>query len=218
MNPFFCRLMSALAVVVASIMTSRVPAVQRVLQVGGMRFFRDLGRIKSKRRLSGGKKSLQLYTSMLFGNEEPDERGLANSSVVVEIDELKEAIGGEGRPLWLAISGRVYDVSEGSKFYGAGAPYHKFVGRDATRAFCTGCTEPECLIASVEGLGEKQVQEAQRWLEYYEFHDKYKLVGIVQDAHSSIDALVEMALETESIGDYKAPAVPEPDIGRTSNK
>lgn len=41
-------------------------------------------------------------------------------------------------PLYLAIKGRVYDVSQGARHYAPGRSYHSFLGRDATRAFGTG--------------------------------------------------------------------------------
>ena len=53
------------------------------------------------------------------------------------------------------------------------------MGRDATRAFCTGCLEEACLIASLHGLTEAQAREADRWVELYEYHDKYHLVGLL---------------------------------------
>ena len=95
------------------------------------------------------------------------------------------------------------------------------MGRDATRAFCTGCLEevlglgvglgvglgcleevrltasphprpgpcptprpePEqaCLISSLHGLTHTQTREADRWVELYEHHDKYRLVGRLRE-------------------------------------
>ena len=121
-------------------------------------------------------------------------------------------MGGEGpsdpRPLWLSIRGRVYDVSRGEKFYGKEGPYHVFVGRDATRAFCTGCLEPECLIPGLEGLSPKQIREADRWAEFFEFHDRYSFVGTLTSATEDMDALVELALEAEAVGEFSPPEVP----------
>ncbi|KAI9779517.1 MAG: hypothetical protein M1839_007325 [Geoglossum umbratile] len=44
-----------------------------------------------------------------------------------------------GLPIYLAINASIYDVSAGRPFYGPGGSYHFFAGRDATRAFVTGC-------------------------------------------------------------------------------
>ena len=38
-----------------------------------------------------------------------------------------------------------------------------------------------CLIASLQGLTEAQAREADRWVELYEHHDKYHLVGLLRE-------------------------------------
>ena len=43
---------------------------------------------------------------------------------------------------------------------------------------------------------------------YYEHHDKYKYVGRLVNVSGNIDAMVEMALEAESAGDYIPPKLP----------
>lgn len=45
----------------------------------------------------------------------------------------------ESTPLYLAVNGTIYDVSAGRRMYGPGGSYNVFVGRDASRAFVTGC-------------------------------------------------------------------------------
>lgn len=42
-------------------------------------------------------------------------------------------------PIYVALNGTIYDVSASPEFYGPGGSYHFFAGRDATRAFVTGC-------------------------------------------------------------------------------
>ncbi|KMZ08924.1 uncharacterized protein Dsimw501_GD29483 [Drosophila simulans] len=44
----------------------------------------------------------------------------------------------EGRPLYLALLGSVFDVSRGIKHYGSGCSYNFFVGRDASVSFISG--------------------------------------------------------------------------------
>jgi membrane-associated progesterone receptor component len=36
--------------------------------------------------------------------------------------------------IYIAIKGKVYDVTKGAQFYGVDGPYHVFAGRDASRA------------------------------------------------------------------------------------
>ncbi|KAF2010926.1 cytochrome b5 [Aaosphaeria arxii CBS 175.79] len=42
-------------------------------------------------------------------------------------------------PIYLALNGTIYDVSSSPGTYGPGGSYHFFAGRDAARAFLTGC-------------------------------------------------------------------------------
>ncbi|KAF1364399.1 hypothetical protein EJ07DRAFT_100126 [Lizonia empirigonia] len=43
------------------------------------------------------------------------------------------------KPIYLALNGTIYDVSASPHTYGPGGSYHFFAGRDAARAFLTGC-------------------------------------------------------------------------------
>lgn len=43
------------------------------------------------------------------------------------------------KPIYLALNGTIYDVSSSPATYGPGGSYHVFAGRDAARAFITGC-------------------------------------------------------------------------------
>ena len=46
-------------------------------------------------------------------------------------------------PIYLAINGTIYDVSNGRRFYGPGGSYHFFGGADASRAFVTSCFDTD---------------------------------------------------------------------------
>ena len=56
-------------------------------------------------------------------------------------------------PVLLALNGTIYDVSAGRRVYGPGGMYHFFSGRDATRAFVTGCFQ-EDLTGDLRGVEE----------------------------------------------------------------
>ena len=149
-----------------------------------MRFFRDLSRIKARRRRFGQKNALM---PVLLGREKPLPLGDASLGLSPNAEELAEFDArtlpdcAETPPLLLAVRGRIYYVSTGKAFYGPGRSYHKLVGKDATRAFCTGCLEPACLIANTAGLSAAQLREAEKWIELSELHDKYKLVGQLRE-------------------------------------
>lgn len=143
------------------------------------RLFRDVARSKARKRLYGNEYAL---VAMILGNEEPVTLpSTDDDGATVTLEELEIADGDEGRPAYLSIRGRVYDVSAGTAFYGPGRPYHAFVGRDATRAFALGCTAPSCISSSTDGLDEFQRKEIDRWIELYETHDKYTFVGTLVD-------------------------------------
>lgn len=54
-------------------------------------------------------------------------------------------------PIYVALNGTIYDVSASPHLYGPGGSYHFFAGRDATRAFVTGCFE-EDLTGDLRGV------------------------------------------------------------------
>lgn len=54
------------------------------------------------------------------------------------------------------VSGDVYDVSANRRIYGPGGGYGFFAGKDAARAFVTGCFK-EDLTHDIRGLDPKQM-------------------------------------------------------------
>ncbi|PYH49387.1 putative heme/steroid binding domain protein [Aspergillus saccharolyticus JOP 1030-1] len=56
-------------------------------------------------------------------------------------------------PLYLSINGTIFDVSANPLVYGPGGHYNFFCGRDATRAFVTGCFQDD-LTSDMTGVEE----------------------------------------------------------------
>jgi len=110
------------------------------------------------------------------------------------------------KPVYLAVNGTIFDVTEGRRTYGPGGSYEVFGGRDATRAFVTGCfredrtgdlrgaeeiyipiDDPDEEIASgaKKMRAEKErreakkrvLQEVKKWEDFYKNHKKYFQVG-----------------------------------------
>ena len=121
-----------------------------------------------------------------------------------ELFELGDGDNEEGVIL-LSIFGRVYDVSDGWKHYGEGGKYHKFAGRDVTRALSTGCLTESCLGSMVPSptgvdsekfeLSNKTINEGKKWVSFFETHDSYKLVGVLKDS-ISMDEMIDKQIQT----------------------
>lgn len=93
-------------------------------------------------------------------------------------EELARYRGGPGDPgLYLALLGRVYDVSSGRRHYEPGAHYSGFAGRDASRAFVTGDYSEAGLVDHVSDLSFSEMLTLQNWLSFYE--KNYEFVGKV---------------------------------------
>ncbi|KAF7354947.1 Sterol metabolism-related protein [Mycena sanguinolenta] len=111
-----------------------------------------------------------------------------------------------GRPTYLAIDGDVYDVSKG-KAYQPGGSYHFMsvssslpavdsadhrwcffcyfrAGRDAARAFGTGCFQTH-RTHDLRGLSDKEYEGVQHWKKFFADHKDYYKVGRV--SHPPID-------------------------------
>ncbi|XP_067002028.1 neuferricin isoform X2 [Anabrus simplex] len=97
-------------------------------------------------------------------------------------DELK-IYTREETGLYLAILGRVYDVSEGKEFYGQKGHYRHFTGRDGSRAFVTGDFTESGLTDHVLDLPSEDLLSITSWVERYNQRYKYKgkLVGRYYD-------------------------------------
>ncbi|XP_052514109.1 neuferricin [Budorcas taxicolor] len=93
-------------------------------------------------------------------------------------EELARYRGRPGDPgLYLALLGRVYDVSPGRRHYEPGAHYSGFAGRDASRAFVTGDYSEAGLVDDVSNLSFSEMLTLQNWLSFYE--KNYKFIGRV---------------------------------------
>lgn len=119
-----------------------------------MRFFRDVSRAKAHARLYGNQAALAVFTSddVLQLQESLSEP----PDVTFSPEELAHLDGQDGKPIYMSVAGRVYDVSSNRATYGPKGTYHDLVAKDASRALALGCLSPRCLSSSLEGLTEKQ--------------------------------------------------------------
>lgn len=84
-------------------------------------------------------------------------------------------------PIYLAVNGSVYDVSASPQIYGKDGPYHFFSGRDAARAFVTGCFHKEDEFTyDLRGIDPREAEtDVKSWQNFFVNHGKYFYVGTV---------------------------------------
>lgn len=90
--------------------------------------------------------------------------------------------GRNNMPVYLAVRGKVFDVTPGRNFYGPGGPYQNFAGRDASRGLACGSFDEEMLtedlygpLDKLEDLGGEEMEALRGWEE--RFNEKYLVVG-----------------------------------------
>ncbi|EXC01112.1 putative steroid-binding protein 3 [Morus notabilis] len=79
------------------------------------------------------------------------------------------------KPIYVAVKGRIFDVTAGKSFYGPGGPYAVFAGKDASRALAKMSKNEEDVSPSLEGLSDKEIGVLNDWEK--KFEAKYTVVG-----------------------------------------
>lgn len=79
-------------------------------------------------------------------------------------------------PVYLAISGRIYDVTAGKHNYAPGGSYSFFSGRDASRSYITGCFQTH-LTHDLRGIDDDQLPSLHHWESFFAKSKKYFYVG-----------------------------------------
>lgn len=77
--------------------------------------------------------------------------------------------------VYIAVKGKVHDVTAGRNFYGPGGPYENFAGRDATRGLACQSFDEDMLTKNLDGpldpcddLDADQLENLQGWVERFD--------------------------------------------------
>lgn len=106
-----------------------------------------------------------------------------NNYVNLTIDELSLYNGSDPNlSVYIGINGKVYDVSRSRALYGPKGTYGFFSGKDAARAFVTGCFSKEDEFTyDLRGLdSDEALHDIKGWQKFFETSPKYWYVGTVQ--------------------------------------
>lgn len=93
------------------------------------------------------------------------------------LEQLKQYDGmGEHGRVCVAVNGKIFDVTRGTKFYGPGGPYSAFAGRDATRALATfSVKDVKEEYDDLSDLSSMQMDSVREW--EMQFTEKYDYIG-----------------------------------------
>ncbi|GAA5896857.1 hypothetical protein JCM5296_002574 [Sporobolomyces johnsonii] len=96
------------------------------------------------------------------------------------VDELKKYDGSDkDTPIYVAIKGRIYDVSAKRDMYGPGCGYNVFTGKDASKALGKSSLKPEDAVSDYSSLTAEELKVLDDWEKY--FQKRYNIVGRVVD-------------------------------------
>ncbi|KAM0483636.1 hypothetical protein ACHAPX_002129 [Trichoderma viride] len=97
----------------------------------------------------------------------------------ISLEDLAKADGTNGEKSYVAIKGKVYDVSA-NKMYQPGGSYHVFAGKDASRALGMTSVKPEDVRPDWHDLPDKEKGVLEDWITF--FSKRYNVVGVVEGA------------------------------------
>lgn len=70
--------------------------------------------------------------------------------------------------MYVAIKGRVFDVSAKREMYGQGQGYNVFAGRDASKGLGMSSLDPKDAVPDYSALSEAQMKTLDQWESFFE--------------------------------------------------
>jgi len=123
---------------------------------------------------------------VLAGDSLVEVNGEADAGKIVEECAQNKALDltvsrTKDKTILIAIWGRVFNVSSGTIFYGAGQGYRMFAGRECTYNMAVTSVKKKSLARDLEGVTDKQFEHLNET--YWETYvDKYPIVGVLKDS------------------------------------
>jgi membrane-associated progesterone receptor component len=124
-----------------------------------------------------------LFSQESSSPKESDEKPKEEEPIVLRdftLEQLREYNGSNGKPIYIAIKGEVFDASKGTQYYGVDAPYHCFAGRDATRAMAKfSFDEAELSNPDISDIGPFEKGMLEDFIHKFKYYRCYPVIGLI---------------------------------------
>ncbi|WVR06059.1 hypothetical protein IAU60_003087 [Kwoniella sp. DSM 27419] len=96
----------------------------------------------------------------------------------IPASELSQYDGSDpSKPIYVAIKGRIFDVTPKAEMYGKGRGYNIFAGRDASKGLGMSSLDIADAVPDYSSLNEAQMRTLDQWESFFE--KRYNIVGRV---------------------------------------
>lgn len=145
--------------------------------------------VGEKTELEGWIEKFTYYRNYpIKGRLVPDEKLKALKSRVLTKEDLAKHTGAKDEqvpegyataPIYVGAGNKIFDTSFGGvEFYGPGGGYHRFSGKDVSRALAKMSFDPtDVENTSVDDLEDKQKKVLADWIKTFEERKEYPIVG-----------------------------------------
>lgn len=94
------------------------------------------------------------------------------------IQQLREFNGEDDKPIYVGLVGDVYDVTQARNYYGPGATYHLFAGRDSSRAMAKlSFEEVDLSNPDISRINPFEKDALDDWVHKFKYYKQYPIVG-----------------------------------------
>ncbi|XP_028393201.1 membrane-associated progesterone receptor component 1-like [Dendronephthya gigantea] len=134
-----------------------------------------------------------VYFKTILRNRKPQMREESRMNETTSLFELRgytmselSSCNGSNGTIYIALNGKIFDVTKDKKQYDSGGCYKMLAGRDASRAFATLTFDVNSLRSQYDDLSDlNEIQKSNlyEWEKIYT--EKYKIVGKIVNAHNS---------------------------------